>query len=59
MNERKKAESPEFAKAELLASKRYTGVDKDVLRAMLPDHELVSHERAARLLQQFKQTEVR
>lgn len=59
MKIREKAEGSTFTKAQLLASKRYSGVEKDVLRALLSDEEPITHERAARLLQQFHQTEVR
>ncbi len=59
MNERENAGAPVFAKAQLLASTRYSGVEKDVLRALLPDGASATHEQAARLLRQFQNMEVR
>jgi hypothetical protein len=59
MNEREQAGAPVFTKEQLLGSIRYSGVEKDVLRALLPEGAAATHEQAAQLLRQFQSTEVR
>ena len=59
MSEREQAGAPVFTKEQILRSTRYSGVEKDVLRALLPEGASATHERAAQLLRQFQTTEVR
>lgn len=53
------AASSGFLLSQLLASKRYSAIEKDALRAVLQEHVRYTHEEARTLLQQHYKLEVR
>lgn len=55
---KQKTDTPTFTKAQFLASKQFTPIQKDVLRVLLKDNETYTHEQVQKLLEDFAKRKV-
>lgn len=56
---KQKADIPTFTKAQFLASKQFTSIQKDVLSVLLNNDETYTHEQVEKLLEDFAKRTVK